>query len=135
MEKLQLQATKREVIGRKVGTLRGQGILPGVLYGKKFDAVPVQVDYKDFFKVYEEVGQSAIVELKVNGESYPVVINDVSKDPVKDNILHVDFYKVKLDEKVSVKVPLKFIGESEAMRELSGVLVTNMHEIEVAWRC
>lgn len=131
MEKLQLAATKRDIIGDKVRVLRGQGFLPGVLYGKKFESVPVQVSYKDFLKVYEKAGESTIVDLKVSSETYPVVIHDVSLDPVKDNFIHVDFYKIKLDEKIKVDVPLKFLGESEAVRDLGGVLVTNIHEVEI----
>lgn len=131
MERIILQAEKRDIIGKKVKSLRRQGFVPAVIYGRDFNSLPIQVPLKDFERVYTEAGESAIVYLNVNNQDYPTIIQDVARDPVSDRFLHIDFYKVRLDEKIKAKVPLNFIGESPAVKELGGILVKNISEIEV----
>ena len=61
----------------------------------------------------------------------PVIIHDASKDAISDQFVHTDFYKVNLDEKVTTDIPLVFVGESSAVKSLSGILVKNINEIKV----
>jgi large subunit ribosomal protein L25 len=67
----------------------------------------------------------------VGDKEYPTIIQDVTKNPLSDELLHADFYKVRLDEKIKAKIPLNFIGESPAVKNLGGILVKNISEIEV----
>lgn len=131
MQKIILKAEKREISGRKVKSLRRQGILPAVIYGHDFESVLIQVPVKDFEKTYAEAGESTVVYLDVDGKDYPTIIQDVAQDSVKDSFLHADFYKVRLDEKIKAKIQLAFISESPAVKELGGILVKNISEIEV----
>jgi large subunit ribosomal protein L25 len=131
MQKITLKAEKREVSGRKVKSLRRQGILPAVIYGHDFKSMPIQMPVKDFEKTYAEAGESTVVYLDVGGESHPTIIQDVALDSVKDSFLHADFYKVRLDEKIKAKIQLTFISESPAVENLGGILVKNISEIEV----
>ncbi len=105
--------------------------MPAVIYGHGFESLPIQVPVKDFEKVYSEAGESSVVYLNLKDKSYPTIIQDVARDPMSDKFLHADFYKVRLDEKIKAKIPLNFIGESPAVKELAGILVKNVSEIEV----
>lgn len=131
MEKIELSLEKREILGKKVSELRERGIVPGVLYGHDFKSLPVQVDVKNFEKAYKEAGESTLVYVHIGAQAYPTIIQDVAIDPVDDHIIHVDFYKVRLDEKITAQVPLVFVGESAAVKDLAGILVKNINEIEV----
>jgi len=131
MDKITLQAELRNITGRKVKSLRREGFVPAVIYGHDFKSLPVQVPLKDFEKVYAEAGESSVVYLSLEDKSYPTIIQDVARDPMSDKFLHADFYKVRLDEKIKAKIPLNFVGESLAVKELAGILVKNVSEIEV----
>lgn len=131
MQKVILQAEPRIIIGRQVKSLRRQGFVPAVVYGHDFKPLSIQVPLKDFERVYAEAGESTVVYLNVNGQDHPTIIHDIVRDALSDKFLHADFYKVRLDEKISAKIQLNFIGESPAVKGLGGILVKNMSEIEV----
>lgn len=126
-----LEAKKREILGRKVKKLRKTGILPANLYGKKIKSESLQVTQKDFVKIYKDVGETGVVELTIaNQKPHPVLIQNVQKEPVADNFLHVDFRQVDLREKITTPVPLELIGEAPAVAK-GGVLVQLLNEVEV----
>jgi large subunit ribosomal protein L25 len=86
---------------------------------------------KDFRRVFEEAGGNVIVDLEIDGKKYPVLIHDVSVDPLSGEFKTVDFYKVRMDEEITSAVPLEFIGVSAAVKDLGGILVKAMGEVEV----
>ena len=104
--------------------------MPSVIYGHNFEAVPIRIKYVDFEKAFKKAGESSLINLKIGDKEEPAVIKDIQKDPVTDRIIHADFYKVNLKEKIKAKVPLAVIGESEAVRN-GGVLVKTINELEV----
>ena len=118
-------------LGRKVKPLRRGGFLPSVVYGEGVASQPISVPYKDFEKVYREAGESTIVELDVEGKQFNVLIQDIARDPIRGDMLHADFYAVRMDKVLRTKVPLAFVGESPAVKNDGGVLVKVMQEIEV----
>lgn len=130
-QKLELNAAKRMVVGSGLKVLRDSGYIPAILYGKGQESIPLQVSIKDFHKAFESAGESTLVYINVDGQSYPTIIHDVSRDPVSDNVLHADFYKVRLDEKIKAMVPVIFEGEAPAVKDLGGIFVRNVNEIEV----
>lgn len=130
MEKIELQAEKRESVGTALNSLRKDGFLPSVVYGHNFEAVPIKIKYIDFEKVFKKAGESTLINLKIGGKEEPAVIKDIQKDPVTDRIIHADFYKVNLKEKIKAKIPLVMIGESEAVKN-GGILVKTVNELEV----
>ncbi len=130
-QKIELNASKRTVVGGGLGKLRNNGYVPGILYGKGFESVPLQVSVKDFNKALESAGESTLVYLNVDGQVYPTIIHDVAREPVKDGILHADFYKVRLDEKIKAMVPVVFEGEAPAVKDLGGIFIRNINELEV----
>lgn len=125
-----LEVKKRDILGKKVETLRSKGLLPAVIYGRGKETGSVTIAEKDFMKVWKTAGESSVIHLDVEGVKKGVLIHDVAMDPIKDKPLHVDFYEVDMARKVEVEVPLIFVGESEAVK-MGGILVKVMHEIKV----
>lgn len=131
MQKIELSAQPRTIIGRATKSLRTQDLVPGVIYGHNFASVNIQIPLKAFQKAYGLAGESTLLYVRLGDDSYPTIIHDVAIDPVSDKPIHADFYKVKLDEKIHAKIPLIIIGESPAVKGLGGILVKNINEIEV----
>ena len=128
---LELQTENREVFGKKLKPFRKQGKLPAVLYGPKEKSQPLFVSLKDFKKLWREAGESTVIQLNLEKSKKEVLIQDVAVDPIKDEPVHVDFYAVQMDKPIEASVALEFSGISPAVKNLGGVLVKVMHEIEV----
>ena len=133
MEKYKLNAQARKVVGRKVKKLREKGLLPANIYGKNVKSEAVTVNLKDFQKIYAKAGKTGIVELKVEKEEKerPVLIHNLQLHPVTDTPLHADFYQISLKEKIKAAVPVMVIGQSPAVVNKEGLLLTILTEIEV----
>lgn len=131
MKKHTLQATKRTVTGKKVKTLRAKGEIPGTIYGRRVKSVSVSVSIDAFKKTYTEAGETGLVELTLEKEVRPVLIHRVDRDPVDSRLLHIEFFQVDLKEKVHTKVPLEVSGESPAVAQKLGVILTTLNEVEV----
>lgn len=133
MTKLHLKSKTRDVIGKKVKKQRREGLIPAVIYGNKIKPRTLWVNYLDFHKAYEKAGESTIFELDINNETKSnVLIHDVQADPLSGKFSHVDFFQVRMDQKIETNVPLEFIGESEAVKALGGILVKSIDEIPVS---
>ena len=130
MEKIELEAEKRESVGKSLNSLRKEGFLPSVVYGHNFEPVAIKLKYKDFEKVFKRAGESTLINLKIGGKEEPTVIKDIQKDPVSDEFIHADFYKVNLLEKIKANIPVVVKGESEAVKN-GGILIKTVNELEV----
>src|SRR3990167_4982404 len=126
-----LAAENRVVLGRKVKQLRRKGILPANITGKHIDSISVQLRLDEFNKVFSGAGETGLVSLELEGKLHPVLIHEIHWDPVYGIPLHADFLEVNLSEKVVATVPIEIIGESPAVQAEEGVLVQQMHEVEV----
>ncbi len=131
MEQIAIQATKREVSGKRVKTLRAAGKLPAVLYGHNVENQQLEINERDFVKAFKTAGESTIINLMVDGKTQPVLIHDVQNHYLNDQPIHVDFYAVNMTEKLKVRIPIHFIGESPAVKAMGGTLVKNLSEVEV----
>lgn len=134
----ELKAKSRKELGRGVKPLRNAGFLPAVVYGEKIISTPISVSAKDFEKVYKSAGESTLVRLNVEGndpsikaEEFSVLIHDIQHHPVKGHAIHADFYAVRMDKEIRIKVKISFIGESPAVKNEGGVLVKVTQELEV----
>jgi len=127
---LELAVEKREKIG-KASKRREGGKIPAVLYGPKEPAMPVALNESDFIHVWNEAGESAVIELTGLGEPKEALIHEIDRDPVSGKIRHADFYVIEKGKKIEVEIPLVFTGEAPAVKELGGTLVKVMHEIEI----
>lgn len=131
VEKHTLVAQKRSLSGRKVKQLRKQGILPANVYGKKVASQSVQIPLKTFSQVFAKAGETGLIELDVDGKKHPVLIHNIQYDPVSETPIHADLFQVDLHEKVEAKVPVVLRGESPAVKDKVGVLLTLLDEVEV----
>jgi len=116
----------------KAHKIREAGKIPAVVYGKGSPSRSLAVDFSVFNKIYKKAGESTLIDLKIaDAKPIKILIKDVQLDPVSDDIIHIDFKEVTIGEKMNVTIPLNFIGESSAVKDLNGVLITNVDELEV----
>lgn len=119
---MELQVTNRAVFGKKVNSLRKQGIIPGVIYGKYIKTpISIQFDKNAFLKTYAESGESIPVDIKGDASEL-VLVHTVDTDPVSDAVIHVDFLAVKADEKVRASVEIVLVGVSPIEKDGLGTI-------------
>lgn len=126
---LSLNIEKRD-IKESNDALRKKGIIPAVFYGPKEESTPIKLKVTDFIKAYREAGESTIVTLKDGSNDHDALIYEVSTDPVRGEVKHVDFYIIERGKKLIVDVPLEFIGESSA-EKAGQSLIKVAHEVEI----
>jgi large subunit ribosomal protein L25 len=128
MSELKLEATGRELTGRKVGQLRRQGLVPVIVYGNVKEPVNLQVEAKALDRMLHAGGATRVVEVTVQGGGkHNVLVKDVQREPVSHRVLHADFYAVNMSEKQHVSVPLVSKGKPAGMA--AGVLLLQLHEV------
>ncbi len=131
MQRTEIKVEVRELTGKKVKQLRRSGIIPANVFGKDIESVSIQVDAKDFQKGFKEAGETALVDVKLGEKTYPSLIGHLQRDPRSGSVLHVDFHKVNLKEKITTNVPVVLEGESPAAKSGIGLLLQTLNEVEV----
>lgn len=133
MERIELSAKPREVLGKKVRFLRRQGITPANLYGNNVKSTALQIDTVELKNAIAKAGKSSLVSLKIDGARRPrmIIFRDIQRNPLTGAFLHVDLYQVKMEEKIRLEVPLAFVNEAPAIKNQGGILVQNMNSVEV----
>lgn len=128
-----LKAKIRKDLGKKAKILREKGLLPAVLYGPKIKNQSLEVNSKEFEKVYKQAGENSLISLELEGakEKYSVLIHNPQRDPLTSAFLHIDFYQPSLEEKIEASIPVVLTGESLAVKDLGGTLVRAISEIKV----
>jgi large subunit ribosomal protein L25 len=111
--------------------LRKSGFLPAVFYGRKEKSTPIAVSTKAFEKAWKEAGESTVITLTGDAGEHDALIHEVVKDSLTGNIQHADFYIIEKGKKLKVHVPIEFVGIPAAVKELGGILVKVLHEVEV----
>lgn len=122
--KIELNATTREVTGKKVKQLRKQGIIPANIFGPDFQSRSISVDQKDFSNAYKTAKETGIVYVTHDSTVIPTLIRNVQRHPISDMILHIDFRRIDLTKKIQTTVPVKVKGASEAVNQKGGILLT-----------
>jgi large subunit ribosomal protein L25 len=131
MSEVTLNAVKREIIGKKVSGLRRQGKLPAVLYGHTIKATPITLDAKEAATVLSSLSSSSLVTIDLEGNKHSALVRDKDRNFIKGHLLHVDFQVVSLTEKIKADVSIEQIGLSPAVKDYSGVVVTELFAVEV----
>ena len=127
-----MEVKERKISGKKLNQLRKQGLVPGIIYGHGVKNVNIAVRQDMLEKIYKQAGESSLIDLKVEDKKpVKVLIQDIQREPVRDNPLHVDFRQIRMDEKLTTEIPLKFEGEAMAVKEHGGTLVKNFDSLEV----
>lgn len=111
--------------------LRKEGLIPAELYGHGVKNVHLSVPAKEFNKVFKEAGETTVITLHVGAKKHPVMIHEVLRDRILNDIVHIDFHEVRMDEKIRAHVPVEFVGESPAVKEFAAIINKAIAEIEV----
>ena len=129
---MQLKASTRELIGKRSRRLHGQGKLAAVVYGHNTKATPLVLDRLEFQKVFGKSGRTHLVDLLVDGErTEKVLVREIQTHPRRLGPIHVDFYQVSLEEKITVEVPVHLVGESAAVKRGDADVLQPIHAVRV----
>lgn len=129
---MKLQANKREITGKKVKNLRSEGLVPASVFGPKKPSENVQFNKKDFIKLFKKVGFNKFFDIVIEDQKpAKVLVKEIQKHPVNDNLISVGLYQVAEDRKITVEVPVEFVGESPAVKQNLGFLITQMDSIAI----
>jgi large subunit ribosomal protein L25 len=127
-----LAAEHRDLIGKKVASLRRHGRLPAVVYGHGVDSASVSIDTHEFEQLRRHTGPNALVDLSIDGDkAQPVLIHGVQVHPVNRRPLHVDLFLVRMTEELTVDVPLVATGDSIAVTQHGGTLLHPIESVRV----
>lgn len=126
-----LEAKKRAEGKRSyLRAIRLQGNIPGVLYGKNVNNKAIFVNAADFIKTIREAGRNALITIKVDEESHSALLRDIQKDPLRSEIIHVDFQAVDMSTEVDVDVNVHLIGDAAGVKD-GGVLQQSLHQLSI----
>ncbi|MAE10553.1 MAG: 50S ribosomal protein L25 [Dehalococcoidales bacterium] len=130
---MELSANTRDILGKKVKTLRRQGITPVHLYGHSVKPVPLQCDTAKLQRILILTGTTGLIDLKLDKTKKPrnVMIREVQREPRSGELLHVDFYQVRMEEKIRVEVPIVTIGEAPALKIKENFLTHELNTLSV----
>ncbi|HEU4989531.1 MAG TPA: 50S ribosomal protein L25/general stress protein Ctc [Gemmatimonadaceae bacterium] len=133
MATAQFSATARTGNGKGAARkLRKAGQVPAVIYGHSREPQALTLDARDLGKLLERIAYaSTVIELTVDGKPSMTLIRDIQRHPFKKEILHVDFQELVAGEKVTVSVPLVFVGTADGVRNSGGILDQVMHEVSI----
>jgi len=133
MDKIILKSKLRKETGKKVKKYRREGLVPAVVYGRKMTARNLWGVLLEMEKVYGRAGENTIIKLDIEGgKEANVLIHDVQINPLSGIFSHIDFFQIRMDEKIETEIPLEFAGEAPAVKELGGVLVKNMDDVPIS---
>ncbi len=138
MDRVSMKAKKRPIKTKSfLKRLRSEGNIPGVIYGKHIEGgIPISVNHSEFVKfLHHHHWENTIVDLEVeeedgNKESYTVLVQEISHNPVSDDINHVDFHQISMTEKIHLRVPVVGVGEAVGIRK-GGMLEQMVWEIDI----
>jgi large subunit ribosomal protein L25 len=131
MEKIELLAEARSVIGKQVKSLRRQGKLPAVIYGHHLSPLPISLDLHEASRILPTITSSQLITIRLGKDSHTVLVREKQRHPVQGTVLHVDFLAVSMSEKLKANVQIELDGEAPAVKDFGAVLVSGIEEIEV----
>ena len=139
---LSVTLQRRTATGRGNGRLRREGVVPGVVFGKGSESIPVQLDAKELETLYRAAGRTSIVRLRVEGDgdgegpkaprgAKSAIIRTLQRHPLTRRPVHVDFFLVDLTHEMQVDIPLAFVGEAPAVEATGGTLLTSLDHLKI----
>lgn len=133
MDQIELKANERDILGKKVKFLRRQEITPVHLFGHGLKSLALQCDTANLEQSLTLVGETRLISLKVNDEkkARPVLVREVQRNPLNGKLLHVDFYQVKMQEKVEVEIPIVLVGEAPALETKGNMLLHELNTLTI----
>ncbi len=133
MEQIELQASKREIRGKKVRFLRRQGIIPIHLFGHNVESVALQCDAAQLQRVLAQAGKTRLINIKLDKAKSlrNIVVREIQRDSLTGELFHVDFYQVRMAEKIKVEVPIVLIGEALALKSKEKTLSQELNSLTI----
>jgi len=131
MEKVVIQAEKRDVVGKKVKALRREGKLPGVIYGYSINPISIVMDSHSASRTLARTSSSTLVTIALEGKEYPTLVREKQLDFIRHSLIHVDFLAVSMTEKLTANVAVFIEGEAPAVKNFGAILLTGLTELEV----
>ncbi len=132
-QQTELEISHREVTGKATKRLRKAGIIPANIFGHKEPSQAIQLEAIAFERLRRTHGATGIISLRMPDGASPqtALIRRVQRDPRSGKILHIDFFRVSLTERINLKVPLHFVGEAPGVKNEGGVLLHLLEALEV----
>jgi large subunit ribosomal protein L25 len=131
MDRIELSAEPRSVVGKKVRFLRRQGLVPANVYGHAASTA-VQVAEREAERAIKQAGRTHLVALNVPGaEPTTVLVKNWQRHPFRGHLLHVDFYRIAMTEKLQVDIPLRLVGEAPAVRLTGGTVFQPISTVQI----
>jgi len=133
VQSLTLQANKRNVLGKKTRFLRRQGVTPAHLFGHGLESLPLQCDTAELQQIIAKAGTTRLISLGIEGDKRPrsIFIREIQRDACTGKLLHVDFYQVRMEEKIKSDIPIVLVGEAPAMKEKGRVLTHGVTSLSI----
>lgn len=112
--------------------LRREEKIPAVIYGQGMNPLPVTVDRRDLrIALSGAAGTNTILEIAVDGNTYPAVIKELQRHPVKRTVAHVDFLRINMSEELTIAVPVRLVGEAKAVVSEGGLVDASEDTIDI----
>lgn len=133
MEGLTLQASKRDILGKKTRFLRRQGITPAHLFGHGLESLALQCDTAKLQRIIVQAGRTRLITLGIEGdkERRSVFIREIQRDVCTSELLHVDLFQIRKAEKIRVDVPIVLVGEAPAMKTKGYTLTHSLTSVSI----
>lgn len=133
VDKIEIKVSERTVHGKKVRFLRNKGVVPIHLFGHNMDSQSLQGNAADLGKVISQAGRTRLINLTIGDSATPrpVLVREIQKDPIRGNLIHVDFYAVNMTETIKVEVPIAIVGESPALKVRENMLYQTLDTLLV----
>ncbi|MBT3322962.1 MAG: 50S ribosomal protein L25 [Anaerolineae bacterium] len=132
MDKILVDAEKREVIGKKVKVLRRKGLLPAVVYGYGVDKpIAIVLKHRETSRTLSKAESSSLITVNLDGKEYPTLVREKQWDYIKRSLLHIDFQVVSMTEKVAAMVRVELVGLAPAISTFGAILISGLNEIEI----
>ena len=133
MEQIELLATTRDILGKKVRFLRREGITPVNLSGHDIESMALQCDTSQLQRILAQAGKVRLIGLRLDEAEKPrnVVVRQIQKDPLTGELIHVDFYQVRMAEKMRVEVPIVLVGEALALKSKGSMLMQELSNLTI----
>jgi large subunit ribosomal protein L25 len=131
MEKVLIEANKREIVGKKVKYLRKEGKLPAVIYGSEIDTTSITLDSKEATNTLNRVTGSTILTINLDGKELAALVREIQRDYIRNEILHIDFQAVSLKEKLRTNVSITLVGVAPVLEEFNTIVVSGIDQVEV----
>jgi large subunit ribosomal protein L25 len=130
---IELRAAVRSELGRQARSLRKHGLVPGAVYRHGRDTLHLTLDADAFARVYRRAGTARPVDLMV--EAIPpmqVLVHKVERHPITGHLRHVVLLELRMSEKVTVEIPVRFLGEAPAVADHGATILTQCEHLRVS---